>query len=87
MRREGFAVHHMRPEQPLPKYEVYLTSRDHSCGSDFLLTIVLYCVLLVFSFKQFIIYHLLNLLFYGVVDHVQVVSIIVTWKSIDCMGC
>ncbi len=24
MRREGFAVHHMKPGQPLPKYEVYL---------------------------------------------------------------
>ena len=23
MRREGFAVHHMKPEDPLPKYEVY----------------------------------------------------------------
>lgn len=24
MRREGFAVHHMRPEQPLPKYVTYI---------------------------------------------------------------
>jgi len=24
MRREGFAVHHMRPDESLPKYEVYL---------------------------------------------------------------
>ena len=28
MRREGFAVHHMKPDESLPKYEFYLKIAD-----------------------------------------------------------